>query len=183
VSIANVQGRVGPRGGVVRGIRTGEIGRERAGAARIAKALIVYQPQGDERDTQWVERPGAARIGKAPIVFQSWGGVEVIHNGGNGSGGVRCGFRKLWPLFSRNSGPLGWWGKHTGSGGSFQGFCESPGLARVLRCRVRYEGPRSSMRRPRSRMRSVMAAARSGSWRTRPQSSRGLLVVKSMGLR
>ena len=89
MSVANVQGQAGPPGGMVRGIKTGEIGREWAGAARIAKALIVYQPQGDERDTQWVERPGATRIAKAPIVCQSWGGVEVIHNGGDGSGGVR----------------------------------------------------------------------------------------------
>jgi hypothetical protein len=35
----------------------------------MAKALIVYQPQGDEVDTQWKERPGRALLAKAPIVY------------------------------------------------------------------------------------------------------------------
>ena len=55
----------------------------------MAKALIVYQPWGEERDTQWKEWAGAARIAKAPIVCQSWRGRRVIHNEGNRSGASR----------------------------------------------------------------------------------------------
>jgi hypothetical protein len=55
----------------------------------MGKALIVYQPQGDERDTQWKEGAGGVRIAKAPIVCQPWGGLRVIQDGGNGSGAAR----------------------------------------------------------------------------------------------
>jgi hypothetical protein len=57
-------------------------GRNSLGAARTANAPIVYQPQGDERDTQWGEWPGAARIAKAPVVGQNSIETRLTHNEG-----------------------------------------------------------------------------------------------------
>jgi hypothetical protein len=62
------------------------------------------------------------------------------------------------------------------------GGADTPGevASSIPRCRVRSEGPSRVSIRPRSRIRSTIACARSSSWSTRPQAVKGLFVVKIM---
>jgi hypothetical protein len=52
------------------------MGGNSPGTARIAKALIVCQSQGEERGTQWGEWPGAARIANRLIVWERYRGTD-----------------------------------------------------------------------------------------------------------